>query len=79
MLIIIQNYHLAESEKKMKSQPSVKTRWKRENLFKKIQHEIEGETESVGEKTGVSPWIILGTKSVEYFFENSQICILSSL
>ena len=79
MLIIIQNYHSAESEKKMKTPPISQTRWKRENLFKKIQHEIDEETQSVSDMTGVNPWIILGTKSFEYFLENSQICILSSL
>ena len=79
MLINIQNYRSAGFEKKMKSPPVSKTRWRRENLFKNLQLEIEKETQSVSDKTGMSPWIILGTKSVEYFFENSQICILSSL
>ena len=69
MLIIIQNYRSAGFEKKMKSPPVSKTRWRRENLFKNLQHEIDKETQSVSDKTGMNPWIILGTKSVEYFLK----------
>lgn len=79
MLIIIQNYHSAESEKKMKTPPISQTRWKRENLFKKIQHEIDEETQSVSDKTGLNPWIILGTKSFEYFLKFSDLHFIFTL
>ena len=70
-LIIIQNYRSADCcERKMKSPPVSKTRWRRENVFfQKIQHEIDKETQSVSDTTGLNPWIILGTKSLEYFLK----------
>ena len=37
-----------------------KTRWKRENFIKRLQHEINKETQNVAETTGVTPWVILG-------------------
>ena len=79
ILIIIQNQHSAGFEKKMKSLPFSKTRWKRENLFKNLRHEIDKETQSVSDKTGMNPWIILGTKSVEYFWKFSDLHFIFTL
>ena len=56
---VFKNYFRLETDT-MKTQFS-KTRWKRENFIERLQHEINKETQSVADSTGLSSWIILGT------------------
>ena len=44
-----------------------KTRWKREDFIKRLQHEVDKETKYVADKTGVSPWVVLGMESLTMF------------
>ena len=39
----------------------LRTRWKRDNIFGQTQKKVQREINHVSNKTGVNPWVVLGT------------------